>query len=105
MDRFQQTGACLEERFLESPIAGDLKRYIVRINRVHLAVIKVDVHVYDTIAGQDSFRTSMLDTAFNRREKNPIDALSGKRIGETDPGIAGRRCDSQQHLSKLPRAA
>src|ERR1700730_1275783 len=47
----------------------------------------------------------MVDAAFNRWDENAIDALSGKRLGECDPGIACCRGDSQKHLRKLSRAA
>src|ERR1700688_2165293 len=47
----------------------------------------------------------MVDAAFNRWDKNAIDALSGKRIRESDPRIAGSRRDSEKHLRKLTRTS
>src|SRR6202011_2195871 len=47
----------------------------------------------------------MLDTALNRRDKDPIDTLAGKRLAESDARIPCCRRNSQKHLCELSCAA
>src|SRR4029077_4305040 len=56
IDRFEQTGPRLHERFLKRPIARDLECDVLRVYRVHLAVVKIRLYIHDATAGENSLR-------------------------------------------------
>src|SRR6476659_9259185 len=78
IDRFEQTGPRFPERFLKRPIARDLESDVLRVHRVHLAVVKIRLYVHDATAGENSFRARDLDAAVDRRHEHPVYALAGK---------------------------
>jgi hypothetical protein len=54
-DGFEQAGAGGEEGFAEGFFAGDLEGDVLGIDRVHFAVVEVDLEIDDAVAGEDAF--------------------------------------------------
>ena len=81
MDRLEQAGPGRHERFFESEIAGDLERDVLRIHRMHFAVVEIDLDIDDSITGENPFFGRLHDALLDRGHKNAIDVLAGQRSG------------------------
>ena len=71
-------GPRFHERFLKRPIARDLECDVLRVHRMHQAVVKIRLHVHDATAGEDSFRARNLDATLDRRHEHAVHALARK---------------------------
>src|SRR6201993_188803 len=76
IDRFEQTGPRFHERFLKPPIARDLEGDVLRIYRMHQAVVKIRLHVHDVVAGENPFGACPLDAALDRWHEHTVHALA-----------------------------
>src|SRR4030095_8953542 len=76
IDRFEQTGPRFHERFLKRPIARDLECDILRVHRVHHAVVKIPLDVRDATAGENSLLARDLDAALDRRHEHAVHTLA-----------------------------
>ena len=105
VDRFEQAGAGVGECFLERFLAGDLKRNIVGIHRVHFAVVEINLQIHHAVAGQDAFRTGRHDAFLDGRHINTVHILTGESLSELDAGIARSGFDTHPDLGELAGAA
>ena len=105
VDRLQQAGPRLLERLLEAKIAGDLERDVLRVHRVHLAIVELDLHIHHAIAGQDAFLARLHDALLHRRHETPVHVLARKRFRKLEAAVARLRLDLHPDFGELAGAA
>jgi hypothetical protein len=69
VDRLQQARLGGRERLLEREITGDLERDVLGIHRVHLAVVKINLHVRHAAAGEDALGAGLVDALLDGRHE------------------------------------
>src|SRR5690349_10956768 len=82
--RFEQAWACHGEGFFKTKIPRDLKRDVLRIDRVHLAVVKVNFDIDHPVAGHNAFFASLHDALLDRGHEHAVHVLAGERLREFD---------------------
>src|SRR5260221_8215054 len=60
-DRLEQAWPRFLKRLLERPISGDLKRDVVRIDRVHFSIVKIDADIDHALALEDALGARDVD--------------------------------------------
>ena len=72
---------------------------------MHFAVVEINLHVHDAVAGENSFRASLLHAVFHGRHEDSIHILSHERLSKLDTAVARFRLDPHPDFGELPRAA
>src|SRR5271167_928888 len=102
MNWFKQARPGLKECLLKCPIAGDLEGNVIRVYRVHFAIVKIDLHIHDPVAGEDTLAAGVPDSTLDRWDIYAIHALPGERLPELNARIARCRRYTQRYLAELP---
>ena len=102
-DRLEQHRLGLGDRFAEGHASGDLERHFVGVDRVVLAVVDRDAHVFDRTADQRPGGEHVCDALFDRRDEVLGNGPADDFVGELVPFLA--RSDPQIDLGELPGAA
>ncbi len=55
---------------------------------MHLAVVKINLHIHDPIACQDALTARVVDAFFHGRHEHTIHILADQRVGELQAGVA-----------------
>ena len=105
LNRLQQNRLGGGERLLEREITGDLKRDVLRVHRMHLAVVKINLHVRHAAAGDDALGAGLIHALLDGRHEIAVHVLANERVGELHSGIARPGFDAHPDLGELSRAA
>ena len=69
---------------------------------MHLAIIKINLHVHDAIAGDDAFPAGGVYAFLDRRNVDAVDVLTAERLGELQARVARGRLDAHPDFGELP---
>ena len=93
------------ERLAKGLFAGDLEGDILGINRVHFAVVKVDLDIHHAVAGEDAVCGGAVNALLDGGHEYSVDILANKGLGEFDAVVAGSRLDAHPHFGELAGAS
>ena len=105
LNRLQQQRPGGGERLLERKVTGDLERDVLGIHRVHLAVVKINLHVGHAAAGENALVANLRHAFLDRRHKVAVHVLADERLGELHAAVARPGFDAHPDFGKLARAA
>ncbi len=101
VDRLEEARGGVRDRLLERVVAGDLEGDVLRVHRVHLAAVEIDVHVDDPEAGEDALQGDRAHALLDRGHEHPVDVVADQRLGEDQAAVPRPGGDPHPHLGEL----